>query len=368
MIFREGAEGSEDKRVVDFSRQRCYFDGMSEVMLAATLVVGLALFFDFTNGFNDSANQVATVITSNAMQPATALFVAGLGNFVGAYFLGTAIAETLGKGIVNPDLLIGTGVSGAMVVFAALLGAVAWNLISWRLGVPSSSSHALIGGLLGAFIVGWGFGQINWDKVVTIVAIMILSPIIGFVTSYLFTRGTITASNNATPSINKFFRRLQIFSLSATSLAHGTNDAQKTMGVITFALIILGLHSAPEGSGAFVPKWVILSASIAPAIGTMTGGWRIIKTLGSKLYRVRPIHAFSSQVVSAAIIYGTAIFGFPISTTQVISSSVMGAGAASRFKMVRWLVAKDMGLAWLITIPSSAAVAAITLLVIRTIF
>lgn len=340
---------------------------MDMTLLIGAIITILALSFDFTNGFHDSANQVATVITSRAMSPGAALISAALANFIGAYFLGTAVAETIGKGIVNPTLLQG-GHIGAIVIIAALTGAISWNLITWYFGIPSSSSHALIGGLIGAFLFGWGPKPINWHKVWQIILIMIMSPFVGLIVTYIFTRLTLIFSQWATPKANIVFKKLQIGTLITQALAHGTNDAQKTMGVITFTLIILGLYHIPEGQSMSVPHWVIISCSSAMALGTLTGGWKIIKTLGAGLYRIRPIHSFASQTASTLIIYLTAIFGYPISTTQVISSSVMGAGAAFRPKMVRWEVAQDMVFAWLITIPVSGLIAGITFFILNKIF
>ena len=340
---------------------------MNITIMVAVLIVVIALAFDFTNGFHDSANIVATVITTGALSPEVALLTAAVAEFVGAYFLGTAVAETIGKGIVDPTLLH-HGAAGSIVIISALLGAISWNLITWYFGIPSSSSHALIGGLIGAFFFGWGPSPIHWGKVGNIVLIMVASPLVGFVVTLLFTQMTIAFSQWSTPKVNNLFKKLQIVSSVTQALAHGTNDAQKTMGVITFALIILGLHSVPAGQKMTVPHWVVISCALAISVGMGTGGWKIIKTLGGKLYRIRPIHGFASQTASTLIIYLTALFGYPISTTQVISSSVMGAGAAFRPKMVRWQVAQDMGVAWLVTIPSSGLIAGLAFFVLNKIF
>jgi phosphate/sulfate permease len=409
-----------------------------EITAVAVAVVALALYFDFTNGFHDAANQVATVIASRALSPNWALFLAAIANFIGAYYLGTAVAQTMGKGIIDPTLLA-AGREGVYVIIAALLGATFWNLFTWYFGIPSSSSHALIGGLIGAFIMGWGTGPINWPNVWKIIAIMILSPVVGFLACLLFTKMTLAASSRATPKVNHTFKMLQIVSSITQALAHGTNDAQKTMGVIMFSLVILGFYSTsaiviPSASNQFlvrtlmspppgvkaeamdnalastlasaqgqetvtltsaqskrlialletsavktaegapspeeqkralkglkafsIPGWVIFTCSLAMAAGTLSGGKRIIKKLGAGLYKVRPIHGFASQVVATIIIETAAVLGFPLSTTQVISSSVMGAGAAFRPKMIRWKVANDMAMAWLITIPMSGLIAA----------
>jgi PiT family inorganic phosphate transporter len=339
---------------------------MEFALLVAIVVIGLALFFGFTNGFHDAASQVATVIVSGALSPRLALPLAAIGNFIGAAMLGTTVAETIGSGIVDPRAIEGE-MFGAKVMFAALFGAVLWNLATWYFGMPSSSSHALIGGLLGAFVAGLGFSPIHWEKVGEIIAVMFLSPLIGLIFSYLFTRVTFDIARFATPKANRIFRRLQIFSLIAQALSHGTNDSQKTMGVMTFVLILLGFHEVSPFGAITIPRWVVVASSLAIAFGTLMGGWRIIKKLGAGLYRVRPIHAFSSQVVSALTIYLAAVFGFPISTTQVISSSVIGAGAATRPKMVRWFVARDIAIAWLMTIPLSALISGVLLLIIRAV-
>jgi PiT family inorganic phosphate transporter len=338
---------------------------MTPTILLAGIAIFLALVFDFTNGFNDSANQVATIISSRALAPANALVLAALGNFVGAFFLGTAVAQTVGKGIVDPTLLH-TGSSGVFVVMSALIGAILWNTVTWYFGIPSSSSHALIGGLLGAFVIGWGFAPIHWPKVFSILVVMVVSPLVGFALSFVLTRVVMDFSHHFPPRAGRVFDRLQVVTLITQALSHGTNDAQKTMGVITFILIILGLHAAPVKGPLLIPAWVIIACSLAIAIGTMIGGWRIIKTLGVGLYKVGTVHAFVSQAASSLIIYVTAIMGYPISTTQVISSSVVGAGAATRFNMIRWGVARDMTIAWLITIPASALMAGISFYVIKT--
>ncbi|MDP3052315.1 MAG: inorganic phosphate transporter [bacterium] len=340
---------------------------METVLLIAIVVAAIALFFDFTNGFNDSANQVATIIFSRALRPSLALLTAATANFIGAYFLGTAVARTIGAGIVDPRVFH-KGSSGIIVISSALIGAILWNLISWHFSIPSSSSHALIGGLIGAFLFGWGSSPINWTKVEYIIAIMIAAPIAGFFITYIFTRLTVIFSQWSSPKINNIFKKLQIVSLITQSLSHGMNDAQKTMGVLAFALASLGFYASKESAGLFIPDWVIISCALAMALGTLIGGRRIIKKLGSGLYKVRPIHGFASQAASSLIIYFTAFFGFPISTSQVISSSVMGAGAAFRPKMIRWQVAKDMVMVWFITIPVSALAAGLSFLVLNKIF
>jgi inorganic phosphate transporter, PiT family len=340
---------------------------LDTTILIAAIIVLLALFFDFTNGFNDSANIVATVITSRALEPEVALILAAIAEFVGAYFLGTAVAGTIVKDIIDPRLLQ-VGTTGSKVIIAALMGAISWNIVTWFFGIPSSSSHALIGGLVGAIFFGYDPQKINWHKIWQIVLIMVASPFICLIITYIFTRLTLVFSQWSTPKANRVFQKLQIVSSITQALAHGTNDAQKTMGVITFALIILGLHTIPEGQSMTIPRWVVIACALSISVGMGIGGRKIIKTLGGKLYKIRPIHGFASQVASTLIIYLTSIFGFPISTTQVISSSVMGAGAAFRPKMVRWQVAQDMALAWLITIPASGLMAGLVFFILNKIF
>jgi len=344
---------------------------MSTSLILIIVIIAVALAFDFTNGFNDSANIVATSIMARAIEPQTALLIAAVSEFTGAYFLGTAVASTIGKGIIDPSAFVGAGMTGGYAILSAIVGAIAWNFTSWRLGVPSSSSHALIGGLVGSFCASRGFHSVHWEKVGQVVAIMIISPMVGFTATYIFTKLTLIFSSWCTPSVNKIFRRIQVLSLITQSLAHGTNDAQKTMGVITFSLMVLGFIATPGGdiSGHFdIPRWVTFICAFAIALGMGIGGKRIIKTLGSKLYKIRPVHGFASQIASTIIIYTASTFGFPLSTTQVITSSVMGSGAAFRLKMVRWQVAQNMVFAWFITIPSSALVSMAVFFLIKKIF
>ena len=339
---------------------------MSVLILTTILLVAVALLFSFTNGFNDSASQVATIIFSKTLGPGAALLIAAFGNFIGAYFLGTAVAQTIGSDIVNPHLLQ-TGSSGIIVVFAALISAITWNFIAWYFSIPSSSSHALIGGLIGAFLFSWGPDPINWSKVIMIIAVMIVSPIVSFFITYLFTQMTLFFARWSSPKVNRVFKNLQIFSLITQALSHGTNDAQKTMGVIVFSLIILGIYNPPPGN-LTIPNWVVISCASAMFLGTMIGGKKIIKKLGAGLYKIRPIHGFASQAASSIVIYLSSIFGFPVSTSQIISSSVMGAGAAFRPKMIRWQIAQEMAAVWVFTIPATGLLAGILFLILNKIF
>lgn len=338
---------------------------MSIELVVVVVVVALALVFNFTNGFHDAAGQVATAIKTDAIKPFRALLIAATFDFVGAFFLGSKVAETIGKGIVDPSLMT-TGVSSALVIAAALLSAILWNLWTWKIGMPSSSSHALIGGMLGAFVVGWGFAPVNWMKVLGVFAILVASPLIGFAVSSFLTRLVILVSSAVSlpTRANGFFRKAQYATLISQALSHGTNDAQKTMGVIVFVLTVAGMY-APVAGGSFTPTWVTLSCSLTIAVGALFGGWRIIRTLGWDIYDIKPVHSFTSQFSSASIIYLSSLFGYPVSTTQVISSSVMGAGAADNPRRVHWEVTRDMAFAWLVTIPASAAVSATFLLLFR---
>ncbi len=338
---------------------------MSIEFTVVIFAVVLALLFDFTNGFHDAANQVATAIKTDAIKPLRALLIAATFDFVGAFFLGSKVAETLGKGIVDPHLMT-KGASSTLVIIAALLGAIIWNLWTWKTGTPSSSSHALIGGLLGAFVVGWGFAPIHWTKVLSVFVVLVASPLVGFVVASTLTRFVIFVSSIVSfpTRTNAFLRKAQYVTLISQALSHGTNDAQKTMGVIVFVLTISGMYAQAPGR-AFIPIWVMLACSTAIAIGALCGGWRIIRTLGWGIYDIKPVHSFTSQFSSAMIIYLSSLLGYPISTTQVISSSVMGAGAAENPRRVHWEVTRDMAFAWLVTIPASAAASATFLLLFR---
>jgi len=326
-------------------------------------VVGLALFFDYSNGFHDAANVVATIIATGALSPRKALMMAATCEFIGPFLFGTAVAETIGKNIIDistfDTALIELSTS---LIVAALVGAIAWNLITWVRGLPSSSSHALVGGMVGAVLVAYGPDKILWKGLLYVVAVLIISPIVGLLFGTLFIKATLHLSRNATPKIRNFFNRMQIPSSIALSLSHGANDAQKSMGLITMSLVILGLSPTFH-----IPFWVIASCSAAIALGTASGGWRIIKTLGSKIYRLRSVHAFCAQTSSATVILAAALIGGPVSTTHVVSSSIMGVGAGQRVSAVRWGVAKNIVVAWFVTIPASAVMAGLSFFLIRLI-
>ncbi len=360
---------------------------LASPLTLAVAAILIALAFDFSNGFNDSSNIVATMISSRAIKPKWALTIAAGFEFIGAYFLGTAVASTMGKGIVDPSQF--TGNAGVLIVIGTLCGAIGWNLMVWRIGIPSSSSHALIGGMLGAFIFAKGFdfqhnvfsfvegaSVIHWAKVGQIFLVLVCSPFIGGFGGFLVMKFTLWLFRYAPPDANVLFKRLQIVSSIGLALSHGTNDAQKTMGIITMTLLILGPEQFPgwmtehgrlhSGVGGFiVPHWVILACSAAIACGIATGGWTIIKTIGMKLYKVRAVHGFSAQACSAGVLYTTAILGFPVSTTQIVSSSVMGVGAAQQIKAVRWGVIGNIILTWILTIPGAALMGGTAYFLIR---
>jgi PiT family inorganic phosphate transporter len=315
------------------------------------VLIALALVFDFLNGFHDSSNVVATPISSGAMNPRAALYTAAVVHFAAPFIFGVAVATAIGEGLLD-DLAITIN-----VVVAGLIAAVVWNLVTWYLGLPSSSSHALIGGLLGAAILAEGIGVVRIDGLTKIMIALLISPVVGLVVGFIIMKIILWAARRAPPSVNTWFRRGQIVTLVGLALGHGTNDAQKTMGVITMGLLAAGLIPSFR-----VPLWVIALSAGAIAFGTALGGWRLIRTLGAKIYRIRPIHGFASQITGASVIMGAALLGGPVSTTQVMSSAIMGVGAAERLGKVRWLVLRDLATAWLLTIPATAAIAALALL------
>lgn len=312
------------------------------------ILIALALIFDFLNGFHDSANVVATMISSRAMTPTAALIIASVANFIGPFIFGVAVAKTIGQDVASPSSIT------IAVVLAALLSASIWNLITWFFGIPSSSSHALIGGIVGAVLVGSGAQALEYKGLTLIGLALFLSPVLGYFLGQITMRVSLWAVRNATPKANLFFKYAQIPTAFTLALSHGTNDAQKTMGIITMGLVVLGYQQA-----FIVPWWVILSSATAIAIGTALGGWRIIHTLGGKFYRIRPIHSFTSQLTSMVVILSASLFGGPVSTTHVVSSSIIGVGAAQRKSMVRWGVMSDILIAWFLTVPVTAGIAAL---------
>jgi len=308
----------------------------------------LGLIFSFFNGFHDSSNIVATIIFSRALSPRLALLLVAIAEFCGPFIFGVAVAKTVGEGLVAPHLV------NMAVVFAALSSAILWNLMTWFWGIPSSSSHALVGGIVGSVAAGAGWQAIQLDGVTKVMIALFVSPLLGLFFGFLFTRLIFFLARNASMRINWFFKRAQILTGVALALSHGANDAQKTMGVITLGLVASGALAKFE-----VPWWVIAVSAGAISLGTVSGGWRLIKTLGSRFYRIRPVHGFSTQITAAVVILGAALLGGPVSTTQVVSSAIMGVGSADRVNKVRWGVAGEILTAWLLTIPVNALLAAL---------
>jgi len=310
-------------------------------------VIALALLFDFLNGVHDSSNVVATMISSRALSPRLALGMTALANFLGPFIFGVAVANTIGHEIVAARAI------STNVLLAALISAIVWNLLTWYLGIPSSSSHALIGGFVGAVFVGAGWRAIQLHGLEKILVALFTSPIIGLIIGFVALKFIFLLSLTATPRINEFFRKGQVVTALALALSHGTNDAQKTMGIITLALVTGGYLTVFA-----VPFWVILLCGLMIGLGTALGGWKLIRTLGGKFYTIRPVDGFAAQLASAVVILGASLVGGPVSTTQVVSSAIMGVGAAERVNKVRWGVAQEIATAWLLTIPATALVAA----------
>jgi PiT family inorganic phosphate transporter len=317
------------------------------VTLTLIGVILLGLGFDFMNGLHDSSNVVATMISSRAFSSRVALGVTAVANFFGPFIFGVAVATTIGNDVVASKSI------NTVVILAALSSAILWDLLTWYLGFPSSSSHALVGGIIGAVVMDAGWKVIEWQGLGKILIALFTSPIIGFVFGFILLKLILLLCWNATPRINPWFKRSQIVTGIALALSHGTNDAQKTMGIITLALVTGGFLKVFA-----VPLWVILLCASMIALGTAVGGWRLIRTLGGKMYKIRPVDGFASQLASALVIISASLLGGPVSTTQVVSSSIMGVGAAERVNKVRWGVAADLAAAWLLTIPASALVAA----------
>ncbi|WP_281983538.1 inorganic phosphate transporter [Azonexus hydrophilus] len=332
---------------------------MDTLFLLALATVIVVLVFDYTNGFHDAANIVATVIASRAMTPVQAVIVVGVFEFLGPLLGGTAVANTIGKFVELGGIL---PLLSLAMLLCGLIGAIVWNLGTWYFGIPSSSSHALVGGLIGAVVVGvgvdhvvWGFHELASGRltgIVKVLAALILSPLIGFWVGFAIHRILSVLLRAATPAANRHLRFAQFFTAAGLAFAHGANDAQKSMGILTLVLLLGGFipHFA-------VPFWVMLACATAITLGILSGGWRIVRTLGFAIYRVRPIHALGSQLTSGLVIMSASLGGAPVSTTHIVATSIMGIGAAERPRAVRWAKAKDIATTWLITIPGAALVA-----------
>ncbi|HEX8259061.1 MAG TPA: inorganic phosphate transporter [Rubrobacteraceae bacterium] len=327
------------------------------LLLLFTIAVALA--FDFTNGFHDTANAIGTAVGTRALSPRFAVALSAILNLVGAVvatqLLEAKVADTVGS-LVAPEQEIALS-----MIIAALFGAIAWNLITWRAGLPSSSSHALIGGLIGMGIAAYGVEAVVWVKVYPVFIALITSPVVGFLIAYAVTVLLLNLFRRARPGpANSTFRRLQLFSSGFVAFSHGANDAQKTMAIITLALV-----SSGRLVEFVVPTWVVLAAALAIGLGTWAGGWRIIRTMGSRIIRMEPVDGFAAQTVSAAVIQVSTSWGLPVSTTHVVSGTVMGAGSTRRLSAVRWGVARRIVWAWIFTVPASAAIAVLAALLFK---
>ncbi len=317
--------------------------------MALVAIVIMALVFDYVNGFHDTANVIATSVSTKALQPRQAIIIAAAFNFIGA-LMGTAVAKTIGSGIVKSEF------ASDWVLVAALVGAITWNIITWYFGIPSSSSHAIIGGLIGAAISAFGLDSVQWSGFGKILAVLISSPVIGFAVGWLVMLALFWIFRFSDSSrVSRIFLKLQVVSACMMALSHGSNDAQKSMGIITLALVAAGILT-----DFTVPMWVIITCATAMAAGTAVGGWRIIRTMGTKIFRLEPINGFAADFSSSCIIYTASLMGMPVSTTHVVSSSIMGVGAAKRVTGVRWEIAQQIVTAWVVTIPSAGIIGALT--------
>lgn len=332
---------------------------MDILFLITLLIVIFALTFDFINGFHDTANSIATSVSTKALKPRHAIILAAMMNFVGALTF-TGVAKTITQDIVDPFTLP----NGSIVILAALIAAIAWNLLTWYYGIPSSSSHALIGSIAGASIAAAGFGALKWEGFLKILQALIISPILAFVVGFIvYTIIKFTFKNNNLTKTNKQFRRVQIATAALQSYSHGTNDAQKAMGIITMALIANGYITSTD-----IPFWVQFSCALAMGLGTSMGGWKIIKTVGGKIMKIRPVNGVAADLTGATIIFGATLIHLPVSTTHVISSSILGVGSAHRVKGVKWGTAQRMIITWFITLPISATLAGLIYLLLNLFF
>jgi PiT family inorganic phosphate transporter len=311
------------------------------------ILIGLVLIFDFINGFHDSANSIATVVSTKVLSPLSAVAMAAFFNFIAFLIFPLKVATTIGKGVVDPDAI------NLTVIAAAVFAAIVWNLITWWYGIPSSSSHTLVGGLVGAAVSSSGFNSVILAGVMKIVIFIVIAPILGMVISFLISAVVIYLARNHSPwSVDKHFRRLQLLSAAAFSLGHGGNDAQKSMGIIWVALIVSGFATKSDP----IALWIVLSCHAAIALGTLLGGWRIVKTMGQKITKLKPFEGFCAETAGALTLFGATHFGIPVSTTHTITGSIIGAGARKGASAVKWGVTTRIFWAWILTIPVSALI------------
>lgn len=319
-------------------------------MAFVVFLVVVALAFDFLNGFHDSSNSISTIVSTRVLAPKYAVIWAAFFNFVAAFFIGTAVAHTIGRGIIHIDVV------DNLVILSALTGAIVWNITTWYFGLPSSSSHALIGGLIGAGIAKGGLGTLVWSGIIKTTAFIVLSPMIGLILGYIFMTLSLFLNRHSNVGrTDKIYRKLQFISSAIYSLGHGMNDAQKTIGIITVVLYSKGILTSFT-----IPPWIIIMCYTTIALGTMFGGWRIVKTMGTKITKLQPIGGFSAEAAAASAIIGASIGGIPVSTTHTITGAIVGVGASKRLSAVRWGVAGNIIWAWILTIPISALISAAT--------
>jgi len=342
---------------------------MTTAVMLVIIIIALALIFDFTNGFHDSANSIATIVSTKVLSPKKAVAFAAFFNFIAAFGFGVAVASTVSKiihlGYVESEM--GADVI-PFIILAGLSAAITWNLITWYLGLPSSSSHALIGGLMGSGISAAGIMAIKMETVEIVVLFMFLSPLIGLLCGFLFMSALMWGCRHTSQSkVDKHFRRLQLVSAGTYSFSHGTNDAQKTMGIITPLLFSIGYYSESVDAGNLpVPWWVIIMAYTVIAMGTLAGGWRIVKTMGLRITTLRPVHGFAAETAGATTILLASVAGIPVSTTHIITTSIMGVGATKRASAVRWGIARKIVWAWVLTIPVSAGIGFLSFAILHT--
>ena len=344
---------------------------MTPLLFFTIVAVAFVLLFDYTNGFHDTANIVATVIASRAMTPLQAVVIVGVFDFLGPLLGGTAVANTIGGVVSIGDL---PPVHGVAIVLSGLSGAIGWNLLTWRLGIPSSSSHALVGALAGAVCVAVGANHVVWGftalfthgkmtGVTKVLLALLLSPVVGFLMGFIIHRVMCFLLRGARPTINRRLRFAQFLTSAGLAFSHGANDAQKSMGILTLVLMLGGF--IPSFA---VPFWVMLACATAMTLGVLSGGWRIVRTLGFAIYRVRPLHALDSQLTAATVVMGASLLGAPVSTTHVVTSSILGIGASEHPRSVRWQKAQAIALTWLITLPGSAAMAILVYAMLHAFF
>jgi len=324
-------------------------------------IIIIALLFALINGFHDGCNVIATIVISRSMSPRRAIVLACIAEFIGAMALGTAVALTIGKGILSSQVFALPMITIQKILLSTVIGAILWNLITWFIGLPSSSSHALVGGMVGSGVASIGLSGVMWNSFFfKVVLPLLMAPLLGFVGGIIIMKLSVAIFRNRKPSITIVFKKVQALTMIFLAGSHGSNDAQKAMGIIALSLMACG-------SGSFsVPPWVMVSCAAAISVGLSFGGWRIIKTIGKQVSKMTPLHSFDSQISSGIIIYFSSILGFPVSTTQIVGSSVMGVGAGYKAKSVRWSITKDILMAWLITIPASGLMAAATFMLIIT--